>query len=385
MQQKNNRKNFTLLLKKYKNNTSNPEEIKELFQMIKSGEEDGLINAELRREFELVFPVEEQKGNSRSKVFTLSTFKKYAIRIAASVALLIGLYVFFFPKNSDQDTQQLAGKKEKVEPMQNQVLLTLEDGQEIILDSSTAKGKVADLDGAVISFDENGELIYDASKVSKEETISMNKISTPTGHSFKIVLADGSNVWLNAESELTFPSHFSEKQRMISLKGEGYFEVAPNKEKPFKVTLESGEEITVLGTVFNVMAYRNEPAKKITLLEGSIRLSDKKKHKILRPGQQAVLINGQMEVNNDANIDHEVAWKNGLFDFQNDDLSTIARQISRWYKVEIVFNEPSKSTGHFTGSIRKSAGIKEVLKMLEVAGDVHFTTIGRKIMVNHKK
>src|SRR5690606_22677464 len=109
--------------------------------------------------------------------------------------------------------------------------------------------------------------------------------------------------------ELSFPSKFSGRERMISLKGEGYFEVAPNKEKPFKVTLESGEEINVLGTVFNVMAYRNEPAKKITLLEGSIRLSDMNKHKILRPGQQAVLINGQMEVRNDANIDHEVAWK----------------------------------------------------------------------------
>ena len=382
MQEKTNIENFKKLLNRYKNNTCSPNEVRELFKIIHSGEEDASINAELKEEFKQMFHSDEKK-ELPSKVFRIPTFRRFAIAAAASVAILFGLYVFFFQENTAKNNHQLAEKQEEMMPKQKQVVLTMDNGQQLILDSAT-NGQIAVLSGTVISLNENGELVYDASKAAQEEKIRINTVSTPTGGFFKIVLADGTNVWLNSESELTFPSKFPGKERTVSLKGEGFFEVSENKEKPFKVKLDGGEEITVLGTSFNVMTYKNEPVQKVTLLEGRINLSNQSVHKTLKPGQQAVILNGKMEVNNDAIIDHEIAWKNGLFDFQNDDLLTIMRQISRWYNVEIVTNG-SKNSGHFTGSIRKSAGISEVLKMLEVAGDVRFAIVGNKIIVNDMK
>lgn len=383
MQQKRNTEYFKKLLQRYKNNTCKPDEVRELFKIVQSGKGDTLIDAELREEFNRMFHSDEQTKELPSKIFRLSSFRRFAIAAAASVAILFGLYVFIFQQNSEKNNSSIAGRQEEMMPNQKQVVLTMDNGQQVIFDSTT-NGQIAVLSGTVISLNEKGELIYDASKAGEGEKTRMNTVSTPTGGFFKIVLADGTNVWLNSESELTFPSKFPGKERAISLKGEGYFEVAENTNKPFKVKLNGGEEITVLGTTFNVMTYKNEPVQKVTLLEGRINLSNQSNNKTLKPGQQAVISNGEMEINNDAVIDHEIAWKNGLFDFQNDDLPTIMRQISRWYNVEIVTNG-SKNSGHFTGSMRKSAGISEVLKMLEVAGDVRFAIVGNKIIINDIK
>lgn len=150
---------------------------------------------------------------------------------------------------------------------------------------------------------------------------------------------------------------------------------------PFKVRLNQGEEITVLGTAFNVMSYANESSRRITLLEGSIRLAHEGIGNVLKPGQQAVITNTTVRIIDDTDTDHEIAWKNGLFDFQNDDMPAIMRQLSRWYNVEIVDNAFGPD-GHYTGSIRKSSAIREVLKMLEMAGDVNFSIVGKKIIVN---
>ena len=383
MQDKRNIENFKELFQRYKNGTCTPDGVKELFELIKSEEADSFIDAELRKEFDLMFDTGEQTQKLTAKVFSLHTFRKYALVAAASVAILFALYFFLGTGNSDKNNRQIVGNGVENVSDEKKVVLTMDNGQKFILDSASV-GEITVQSGIVISLNQNGELLYDASNAQQVNEIRINTVSTPTGGFFKIVLPDGTNVWLNSESELTFPSKFEGKERNISLKGEGYFEVVKNKETPFKIKLGRGEEITVLGTTFNVMDYKNEPNQKITLLEGSIRLSNKSNSKLLKPGQQALIAKEQMEINNNANIDHEIAWKNGLFDFQNDDLPTIMRQISRWYNMEIVYND-SNHTGHYTGSIRKNASISEVIKMLEVAGDVRFSIIGSKIIVNDPK
>lgn len=374
---------FQKLLSRYKNGNCTPEEVKELFDFFKFHESDDVIEEDLRKEFDLVFNVHIEEISAPAKVVKLYPFRKYAFAAAASVLIIFSLYFFMTTRKSGSDKNALVTNKEVILPGQKQAVLTIDNGKKIVLDSTSA-GRIAVLSGTVVSLDQNGELLYDASKAQQGELVSTNTVSIPTGGFFKIVLPDGSNVWMNSESELTFPSKFSGDERNVSLRGEGYFEVSKNKEKPFKVTLGDGEEIIVLGTIFNVMTYANEPNQKITLLKGSISLSSQFNSEILKPGQQAVVDNGRIEIKNDAVIDHEIAWKNGLFDFQNDDLPAIMRQISRWYNAEIIYNASNQS-GHYTGSIRKSSGINEVLKMLELAGDVNFSIVGKKIIVTEKK
>lgn len=383
---KNNANHFQKLLSQYKDGNCTPNEVRELFDFFKSHESDDVIEEDLRKEFDLIFNHSGEEESAPAKVIRLHRFRKYAIAVAASLVIIFSVYFFLVTRKSGSDKNLLVANKEVIVPGHNQAVLIMDNGKKVVLDSASV-GQIAVLLGTVVSLDQNGELLYDASNAQQMERISMNTVSTPTGGFFKIVLTDGSNVWLNSESELTFPSKFSEGERQVTLKGEGYFEVTKNKENPFKVRLDDGEEITVLGTAFNVMTYSNEPNQKITLLEGSVKLTSlslKKSDELtLKPGQQAIVDNGGIKIINDAAIDHEIAWKNGLFDFQNDDLPAIMRQISRWYNVEIVYNAPNHNS-HYIGSIRKSSGINEVLKMLKVAGDVNFSIVGKKIIVNEK-
>ncbi|MEO9020777.1 MAG: FecR family protein [Ginsengibacter sp.] len=383
MLEKSNTDYFQKLLSRYKDGSCTPNEVRELFDFFKLHESDNAIEEDLRKEFDLIFNNASEVESAPAKVIRLHPFRKYAIAAAASIAIIFSFYFLFVTKKSDRDNNEPLANKDVIIPGHKQAVLTMDNGKTVLLDSSSV-GKIADLSGTVVSLDKNGELLYDASNAKQEERIISNTVSTPTGGFFKIVLPDGSNVWLNSESELTFPSKFLGSERNVMLKGEGYFEVAKNKENPFRVHLAQGEEITVLGTVFNVMTYANEPSQKITLLEGSINLSKSGISKILKPGQQAIVSNEQIDIKNEAAIDHEIAWKNGLFDFQDDDLPAILRQISRWYNVDIAYNA-SNHVGHYVGSIRKSSGINEVLKMLELAGDVNFSIVGRKIIVNEKK
>lgn len=370
---------FRQLFAKYSSGECTPDEVHELFAMMSSGEFDDEVNSSMKEEFDQLFPSSLGKNKSFRRILSIKTY----LTAAASLVLIIGIYYLFFFRQSVSVDNTVVAQDEVIQPGHNQAILILDGGKRVVLDSS-AKGKIAKESGTVISLNEDGELHYNTDPDQTAETIRYNTVSVPAGGIFKIVLPDGSNVWLNSESQLTFPARFSGNQRQVSLKGEGYFEVAKNRNKPFIVQINEREKVTVLGTIFNVMAYSNEPLKKITLLEGSIDFSDGKWSHLLKPGQQALVNDENTVVSEDVIIDHEIAWKNGLFDFQNDDLPSIMRRLSRWYKVDIVYGNESHHSGHYTGSIRKSSGIQEVLKMLKVAGDVNFSIVGNKIIVNEK-
>lgn len=369
----NRREYYSKLLDKYKSGTCTEDEIRELFRFFGSKGSDELLEKDMRMEFDRIF----NTGKKQAKTIWIQRPAMKILIAAASVSILVALWIFY--RNGNQLPKNIATTKtELIKPGHTQAVLTLGNGSQIILDSSL-KGQVAVATGTVISVNGAGDLVYDARHA---ENISINEITTPVGGIYKVVLPDGSNVWLNAASKLTFPSAFIGSRREVTLEGEGFFEITKDAAKPFTVKLNIDEEIKVLGTVFNVMVYGDEPHQKITLLEGSINFKQKGETHILKPGQQAVIAGDNTEIR-EALTEHETAWKNGLFDFQNDDLPSIMRKLSRWYNVGVELNARDLS-GHYTGSIRKSSGIKEVLKMLEVAGNLNFSISQRKIIVNDK-
>lgn len=212
-----------------------------------------------------------------------------------------------------------------------------------------------------------------------------NTLVTPAARQQLLVLPDGTHAWLNAESSIRFPSSFTKKQRAVVITGEVYFEVTKDTEKPFVVNVNTAS-IEVLGTHFNVMAYANENALETTLLEGAVRFSDGNKQVLLRPGQQNRLFgNHEMKLVNNADIELVMAWKNGLQAFKKADISTIMRQVKRWYDVDVMYENALPDDITFSGEIPRDVPLSDLLRALETE-HVHFRLdAGRRmITVNHQ-
>jgi ferric-dicitrate binding protein FerR (iron transport regulator) len=213
--------------------------------------------------------------------------------------------------------------------------------------------------------------------------ISYNTLSVPNGSKpIHLMLSDGSQVWINVGSSLTYPTAFTGNERKVKITGEAYFEVVHNEKIPFIV--QNGDlQVKDLGTHFNVNTYQDETSARITLLEGSVRVLRNSTSELLKPGQQASISNNSnsnIRVLNDVNIDEVVAWKNGKFMFDNNtDIGAIMRQISRWYNVDIEYQ--GNISQRFWGSISKNVNVSQVLKILEATGEVKFKIEGNKIFV----
>jgi transmembrane sensor len=233
--------------------------------------------------------------------------------------------------------------------------------------SSSKQGDIVKLDSGSLSIKVNA-----GGHEVKDLAVAYNKIETPRGGQYKVELPDGTQVWLNAASSLRFPSLFSGNTRNVVLDGEGYFDVAINKNLPFTVTTDQSV-ITVLGTRFNVMAYQEEGVNKTTLLNGSVKISTSHSDsKILTPNEQATLRPaGEIEVNKHIDPSLDIAWVTGKFQFQKFDIQMVMRQISRWYNADIVYDgKPTELT--FSASIDRSKNLSEILHLLEATGHVHF-------------
>jgi ferric-dicitrate binding protein FerR (iron transport regulator) len=208
----------------------------------------------------------------------------------------------------------------------------------------------------------------------------MNTVATPRGGQYQLVLNDGSKVWLNSASSLSFPAVFKGKTREVEITGEAYFEVAKNAKMPFKVKVNN-TVVEVFGTHFNIMAYNDEAEMTTTLLEGSVKISNKQYTNMLKPGQQATINhNGPIRVTDEPDADDAIAWKEGIFQFRDADLEAIMRQAARWYDVQVSFagKIPSKE---FTGRISRNVKASELMGMLKYMGvnfkieDKHITVL----------
>jgi ferric-dicitrate binding protein FerR (iron transport regulator) len=198
--------------------------------------------------------------------------------------------------------------------------------------------------------------------------VAYNTITTPKGGQYQLVLADGSRIWLNAATSLRFPVAFPGKERRVELAGEGYFEVAHHADQPFDVVI-AGMEVQVLGTHFNINSYADEESVKTTLLEGSVLVKAKniKKEAVIMPGQQSILSANELTVDKNADVDEAVAWKNGLFQFSGADISTIMRQIGRWYNVEASFAGDARSI-QISGKVSRNLNLSQIIEVLEQSG-----------------
>jgi transmembrane sensor len=298
----------------------------------------------------------------------------------AAAILLLGLVSYLaFDKPYSGNRSLIAPTKSvtlknDVLPGRDKALLTLADGTVVELED-IADGTVREENGIRVS-KVGGKVMYEMIRSAEMAVNTYNTIHTPAGGQYHIVLEDGSKVWLNSESSLRFPTAFSNERR-VDLTGEGYFEIAKNVKKPFVVNAGK-THVEVLGTHFNVMAYANEGLSKTTLLEGSVKVSNGISSKRISPGQQAVV--GEHINIQTTDTEGAVAWKNGFFQFENDNLRNILRQLKRWYGVEVE-NEQQLPAKHFTGFISRNTPLSQVLKMLEMSGELKFKIQGKKISI----
>ena len=339
---------------------------------------------------EKLFGVQEAKAGP-AKVYPM--WYRWAAVAGIGLFLLMMAYWLLVPRPVGQPVVQTATEQSAPKPGGNKAILVLGDGRQIELDSSAQNNLRLQENAAVLNVDQ-GIITYGRQQGSLNKGIEFNTLRTPMGGQYKLQLSDGTIIWLNAASSVTYPTAFSGKSREISITGEVYLEVAHNPSMPFKVAV-NGMEIEVVGTSFNINSYPDEGAIKTTLLEGSIRVTTGVKgqlsngkagarlaarnSKLLAPGQQAQVKAGDILVIDHIDLQQTIAWKNGYFQFYRDDLPTVMRQIARWYDVEVVYagNIPRRE---FWGKIHRNTKVTEVLKILERSG-IHCRIEGKKIIV----
>ena len=320
----------------------------------------------------------EKPEIQRSKEITMPFWRRAGWWVAASVILLLGAgYFLFFNKTVKQTEIVKAPVTNDVKPPEiNRAMITLANGQSVYLDSAR-NGSLAMQGNVKIEKLADGQIAYSGS--AKE--VAYNTLINPRGSNMiDMTLADGSRVWLNAGSSVTYPVAFVGKERKVSVTGEAYFEVAHNREMPFKVS--KGETaITVMGTHFNVNAYDDESAIKVTLLEGSVAVSRQASVVKIKPGEQAILrqAQGDIDVAQHVDVEQVMAWKNGYFSFEDSDIKAVMRQLARWYDVEVIY-QGGVSNDTYGGRINRNSKASEVLTILERNG-VHFKIQGKKIIV----
>lgn len=294
-------------------------------------------------------------------------------------------------------------KTSDILPGSNKAILTLADGKSVVLDDAKS-GEISNQQGVVISKLKNGQLIYAAAGTTKQAAKNqVNTIAIPKGGQYHLTLPDGTHIYLNSASSLSYPTAFNGNERKVFLEGEAYFEVAKvqikdGKEKgkrlPFIVVTKK-EQVEVLGTHFNINSYADEAESKTTLLEGSVRIAalamqgkGKKTEaaslvkQTLIPGQQAVLKSNTIKVN-PVDLDEVMAWKNGLFVFNNENITAVMRKIARWYDVEVLFKGNMEGI-NFLGNYSRSKSLDNLLKNIELMEKVDFQVEGRRITVSRK-
>ncbi len=308
----------------------------------------------------------------------LIKFRYYITAAAVSLIFLAtGGYFYFTRPSGTIAVTVLPHKPQVIIPGGNKAVLTLADGSQVILDTSRT-GVLAIQGGSSVRKSKDGQVVYEATDKSYGESqVALNTITTPRGGEYQVILPDGSKVWLNAASSLTFPAFFTGKERRVELTGEAYFEVAENSKQPFRVTISS-TEVEVLGTHFNIMGYPDESSVNTTLLEGSVKVRSGDKSRLIHPGQQARSGDG-LEVS-DVDAEQAVAWKKGYFSFNNENIQVIMRKIARWYNVDIEYRgNIAKKT--FGGTISKFENVSEVLKVMELTDVIHFKIEERRVIV----
>jgi transmembrane sensor len=342
------------------------------------------IPPEFTRKLEtLLDDLDSQDRDDKYVPFYVLNWKKW-VTVAASIILLLsaGTYIWKSQIAKSAIARTNTQKKNDLPPGHDAAILTLADGTTIVLDSARNGQLVRQGSAQVVK--SNGQLSYQAE--NKGEEVVYNIMATPRGGQYQLILPDGSKVWLNAASSIRYPTVFQGRKRQVELTGEGYFEVERGK-TPFIVSIippagmtGEGGEVQVLGTHFNINAYGDDGGIRTTLLEGAVKLVKGNEGILLTPGQQAEYRqNGRPELVKDADMDEALAWRNGVFQFNEASIETVMKQVERWYDIDVSY-EGKIPAGHFSGTVNRNANISQILKILELS-NVHYRIEGRRMII----
>ncbi|SEL35325.1 FecR family protein [Parapedobacter koreensis] len=315
--------------------------------------------------------------DSRKKASPLLYRARLGRYIVAAASLLVAVVLgyYFLGLQPSVNDQQLATTE--IVPGGNRAMLSLADGRKIALRENQAGVIIGD----AITYTDGTSVFDEGMDGATIGGVNPLELTTPMGGTYRVTLPDGTNVWLNSASTLRYPSRFVEKERVVEFIGEGYFAVAKDNGRPFKV-ITAGQEIEVLGTEFNISTYDDEPEIKTTLVEGSVRVAPVRGHRqqvILRPGQQSV-VQGESVVVREVDIAPYIAWKSGMFHFKQTPLEEMMRQIERWYDVEVVYKSQVPQE-KFGGKMKRNVSLPTVLKLLK-ASEIGFHIEGKKIIID---
>jgi transmembrane sensor len=304
-------------------------------------------------------------------------------RIAAAAVLIVlavgGLFIF--RTGPTERVAQGPLPKNDILPAATRAALTLLDGRTLALDSAGGDNLARQADATLSARD--GQLIYtvnEPDRTGSTARMAHNTLTTRPGEHYSLRLPDGTNVWLNAASSITYPVVFEGNERKVTVTGEAYFEIVHNARQPFRIAVRN-ELVEDIGTHLNINAYDDESAIMTTLLEGSIKVNRGSASAILAPGQQATIRpdDSSFQVKQ-ADADEAIAWKNGFFYFNRADIQTVMRQLARWYNIQVVYKgEISKKT--FKGKLYRNINASEALRILSYFG-AHFQIEGRTITVS---
>jgi len=374
------------LFTKYLNNEIDPDEFAELWQLMDEEQLNGQLGAQLQELWEkgpehALNPADwDRKMAAMKKAQQPVTGRLMAWRpyvAAAVVFLALAAYWFIDLQLSGKEARIEAKRRlDEVMPGHNGAVLTLSNGQQVVLDSAGNGELVTDANVGILKKD--GEIVY----TGRSEEVVYNTVSTDKGRQWRLTLPDGTRVWLNAASSITYPLSFRGNERLVTMTGEAYFEVVHNAAQPFKV--KAGDRVIEdIGTSFNVNAYADEKLLTATLLEGSvsIRTPETPEHVIMSGNGKQAQINpsGRIAVRSDADTEDVMAWKNGMFSFNQSDIEGIMRQISRWYDLDILYTG-TRSKETFSGMVSRSSNLSQVLKIMEQAS-IRFRLEGKTLVV----
>ncbi len=384
------------LLQAWTSRKATEEEEKELFDWVSTTDDEDSIKEHIQQlikqftgrepmpavDWENLYEQVLKKRQSEELHFKVRKMTPLLRRVAAvaSIVLAIGAgsYFLFFNHTKQSETAKTYQPvlHDVAPPNVATATLKLRDGRIVYLDSAK-NGSLALQDNINVVKLADGQISYQATGNGSESVkVSYNTITNPRGSKVvSLTLVDGTQVWLNSESSLTYPTTMSGNERKVEITGEAYFEVTHDAIKPFIVKdVEKNIDVQVLGTQFNVNTYYQEA--KVTLLKGSVKITKNNVSELLKPGQQA-RVNSTITVVSDADLEQVMAWKNGLFDFKKADIETIMKEIARWYDLEVVYE--GKPNGTYSGGVSRNTNVSNVLKILEYS-DVHYRIEGKKII-----
>jgi transmembrane sensor len=373
---------YRYLLNKYLADECTESELNELFAYLQKSEANRMLADVLKKEFhedehqnsEVPIEITDRIWNRLEENITPPVkirpinYKKW-LSVAAAMLIFFSASLFIY-RQLYPDTTNIAQHKQQIVPGGNKAILTLANGTKIVLNEARS-GTLVTQGSTLVKKEGDGRLAYDILETPDvDDNLSYNTVATPRGGQYNIILPDGTNVWLNAESSLRFPTVFNGDHRNVELTGEAYFEVAKDKHKPFTITANA-VKVEVLGTHFNVNAYNDESTINTVLLEGRVKVSSNTTV-MLSPGQQAKFNRRLKTIAvGDADIEEAVAWKNGYFMFANEDLHKIMRKVSRWYNVDVVYKDDLADLT-FWGNVSRFENVSQVLKTLELTGNRSF-------------